>query len=478
MGRYLVFVALIVGSPVSLAATSSDYIARRARLAEAIGPSSIFIALSAPVAQRNGDVTWPYRQDDNLLYLTGVSAPDTSLVIIPAESEYAENLFTPEAQTSAPALRQNTGIEQIEPAWRFRWFLEAALTGGPWGPSDTNSVYRPSTMPKTLDAVRSGRVEIWLLLGQRAVNEQSASAAERLAAELRRRFPEVAIRDAWPLLVQMREVKSRSEIETIQRAVDITVAAQRAAMRRVLTASHEYQIQATVEHVFRDSGACCWAFPSIIASGRNALVYHYTRNSDAIARDALILVDIGAEVDGYAADVARTFPAGGSFSTEQKTIYNTVLAAHEESSQTLRPGRTLLDVYDTLLDALAPGLLELGLIAKPEPEQIKMYLHSTAGHHVGLQVHDVFTRGRGLEPGMVVVNEPFLRVNEAHVRATSTFQNLSTADQERIEAALERYGGITVQIEDVFVITEAVPRNLSAAAPRTVAEIEAWMSQR
>src|SRR3954468_2498900 len=117
-------------------------------------------------------------------------------------------------------------------------------------------------------------------------------------------------------------------------------------MTRVLTAAHEYEIQATIDYTFRNLGACCWAFPSIVAAGRNATTLHYETNNDAIARDGLLLTDIGAEVEGYGADVTRTYPADGTFSPEQRAIYDAVLAAQEESLALMRPGRRHLEVND------------------------------------------------------------------------------------------------------------------------------------
>jgi len=330
-------------------------------------------------------------------------------------------------------------------------------------------------MPAFSEAIKDGRAEVWMLLGSRSRTDEDQSPEERLAAELRRRFPEIRVRDAWPLLIQLRQMKSAREIDLIQRATDITVLAEKAAMRRALAATHEYQIQATVEATFRENGACCWAFPSIVAAGRNALTPHYFRNDAPISKGDLIVVDIGAEIEGYASDVARTFPAGGSFAPDQAALYNVVLAAHEESMRALKPGATLRDAYEKGVDVLSRGLLSLGLITKNERAQIRWYVPSTAGHQVGLNVHDVFDRARKLEPGMVVTNEPAIYVAEDDVRGSPVFRRLSSQDQQRIEAALKKYGGIGIRIEDTFVITAEGARMLSSGAPATKRDIEEWM---
>src|SRR5262249_33920383 len=147
-------------------------------------------------------------------------------------------------------------------------------------------------------------------------------------------------------LFAMREIKSDAELALIRRAIDVTVAAQKAAMGRVLTASRENEVQATIEFTFRDMGACCWAFPSIVAAGRNATTLHYEANHDPIVRDGLLLTDIGAEVEGYSADVTRTYPANGTFSTAQRAIYDAVYAAQNETLALMRPGHKFIEIYN------------------------------------------------------------------------------------------------------------------------------------
>jgi len=191
-------------------------------------------------------------------------------------------------------------------------------------------------MPSFLAAVRGGRAEVWLVLEDRA-GATALSREQQFADQLRRRYPEVKFRDASPLLHAMREIKSAAELALIQRAVDITSEAQKAAMARVLTATRESQVQATIEFTFRNLGACCWAFPSIVAAGRNATTLHYESNNDPIVRGGLLLTDIGAEVEGYSADVTRTYPAGGTFSADQRAIYDAVFAAQSVPSRSCAP---------------------------------------------------------------------------------------------------------------------------------------------
>jgi Xaa-Pro aminopeptidase len=300
---------------------------------------------------------------------------------------------------------------------------------------------------------------------------------EQLFADrLRRRFPEVIFRDASPLLHALREIKSATELALIQRAVDITVEAQKAAMTRVLTATREHEVQATIEFTFRNLGACCWAFPSIVAAGRNSTTLHYETNNEAIARDGLLLTDIGAEVDGYGADVTRTYAADGVFSTEQRAIYETVLAAQAEAIPLMRPGRRFIEVHNTALEVVGRELLKLGLVTKAMPEQASLYLFHGSGHPLGLQTHDVYDRTRAFEAGMVFTNEPGVYVRKDDIVASDVFRKLPAAEQESMRAAITRYDGIGVRIEDDVLITAGEPKVMSAGAPRTVRDIEAFMA--
>jgi Xaa-Pro aminopeptidase len=464
-----------------------EYAARRQRLAAAIGPSAMLVVLPRPPAHRNGDVDYPFRQSDALLYLTGIDQPETGLVLMPGETRLKEAIFVSDANPlreiwTGPVLarskvRSASGIEQVFSSNQLRSFVHAALTGGSWGDSPLYGYFRPPGAPVMRRAVMEGQATVWLLLPERSASSGPPTPEQQFADDLRRTFPEVRIRDASPIVDGMRESKSPAELERIQKAVDITAAAIKAGMRRALTATHEYQVQAAVEHVFRDLGACCPGFPSIVAAGRNATVLHYETNNDVVARDGLVLTDVGAEVGGYTADVTRTFPADGTFSPEQRAIYEAVLVSQTEAQQASRPGNMLSDMHAKAEEVLGRELLKLGLITVNESGQVRMYLRHGAGHPLGLAVHDVFDRTRKLEPGMVITIEPGVYVREADVRASDAFTKLSAADRERIDAALKRYAGIGVRIEDDYAITPEGARLLSGAAPRTIAEIESWMRQ-
>ena len=461
---------------------SSEYQARRDELARVIGPTGVFIALSPEPVTRNGSVEWPFRQDDDLKYLTGIDERQTALVILPAEKEWRDMIFTRPFDATAELwtgpipttdeVKAVSGVTKIHPYDRFDAFLAALFGGKPWGPSTEYRAFRTPGFPNFRGIQREGRAVVWLLLGDRAA---TAAPVKNLLARLRTDYPELQFRDATPHLLHMREVKSPAELALLQRAIDITDEAHRAAMQRVRTATHENQLQATIEFTYRDRGADGWGFPSIVGAGRNATILHYENPEEPIDRNGLVLIDIGAEVDGYTADITRTIPADGTFSAEQRAIHNAVLRAQSESMKLMRPGSSFSQVNRRAEEILGEELLKLGLITKNVMDQVRLYYPHGVGHPIGLQVHDVYDRARPFEEGMVVTNEPGIYVRRADIVASEFYKKLTDEERKGVDAALARYEGIGVRIEDDLLITKTDPRLLSKA-PRSAAEIEAFIS--
>jgi Xaa-Pro aminopeptidase len=483
------FALLTVQTPAQHAGIApAEYQARRTALAKSIGTDAVFIAFSSEPARRTGDVDWPFRQEDNLLYLTGMNEPDTTLVLLPGERERREVIFSRDRDPSnerwtgiIPSKEQvtaDTGVRDVASPHRFTSFIDALFQGRSWGEPGQSSYFAPPATPTFLASLRAGRADVWLVMHDRGALGSAMTREQRFADDLRRQYPDVRFRDASPLLLAMRQIKSTAELSLIQRAVDITSEAQKAAMARVLTATDEYEVQATIEFTFRNLGACCWAFPSIVAAGRNATTLHYETNNDAIVRDGLLLTDLGAEVDGYSADVTRTYPADGTFSPEQRAIYEVVLTAQNESMALMRPGHRHLDVNNKALEVVGRELLKLGLVTKNTPEQAGLYLFHGTGHPLGLQTHDVYDRARAYEAGMVFTNEPGVYVRKDDILSSDIFGRLTASEQASMRAAVLRYDGIGIRIEDDVLITEGDPKVLSAGAPRTAKEIEAWMASK
>ena len=475
---------LVLAVPTSAQAIPpSEYRSRRDALARALGEAGVFIALSPDPAVRNGDVEWPFRQDDDLKYLTGTNDRQTALVLLPSEKEWGEVLFTRPSDPleevwtgptpTAEQVRARGSVMRVERFDQFDSFLDALFGGRRWGPSPEYNFYRSPAFPNFLTHRREGRATVWLLLSD---SPMTAAPVKRLLDRLRAAYPDLQFRDAAPHLHRLRERKSLSELTILQRAIDITDEAHRAAMKRVPTATHENQLQATIEFTFRDRGADGWSFPSIVASGRNATILHYEVNNAPVERSGLILMDIGAEVEGYAADITRTVPADGTFTPEQRAVHDAVFRAQTESMKLMRPGRRYAEVQKRAEEVIGEELLRLGLITRNVTEQVRLYFLHGVGHHIGLQVHDVFDRARPFEEGMVLTNEPGIYVRRASVVESFFYKGLTSEERKRVDAALVRYDGIGVRIEDDLLVTAGEPRLLSKS-PRSAAETEEFMGK-
>jgi Xaa-Pro aminopeptidase len=241
-GLFLTLLGTAAAPAQLLHITASEYRSRRAALAKAIGPDAVFIAFSYEPARRTGDVDWPFRQEDNLLYLTGMNVPETTLVLLPGERDRQEIVFASdrdplnERWTGKIASRDEvsaaTGVHEVLSVRRVNGFLDALFQGGSFSAGRVpGGLYAPPAMPSFLASMRAGRAEVWLLLGDRS-SPGRPTREQQFAEELRRRYPEIRFRDASSLLLTLREIKSEAELALIQRAVDVTVEAQKAAMAR------------------------------------------------------------------------------------------------------------------------------------------------------------------------------------------------------------------------------------------------------
>jgi Xaa-Pro aminopeptidase len=279
--------------------------------------------------------------------------------------------------------------------------------------------------------------------------------------------PPQSISDVHVLLDEMRLVKDSAEIAVMRRAADISAGAHRRAMRAARPGVHEYAIEAELAHEFRRNGAQAPAYTSIVASGEHACVLHYVENDGILGDGELLLIDAGCELDGYASDITRTFPVNGRFTGPQRDIYELVLAAQAAAIDKVKPGKHWNEPHDAAVKVLAQGFVDLGLLNGSVDHALhtninkKLYMHRT-GHWLGLDVHDAGAykcagEWRKLAPGMVLTVEP-----GCYIRPGSDVP--------------PRFAGIGVRIEDDALVTDAGCEIITAAAPKSVADIEALMS--
>jgi Xaa-Pro aminopeptidase len=467
---------------------TADLKDRREKVFDLMEKDSLLVLLPAERKNRSNDVDWAYRQNNDLYYLTGSTYPDNYLVMLKEGNKRYEYFFYKESNPqyvqwmgilpSAEQSKLDTGIENVYSHKKFDLFMNTLLNGRHFNPGERN---RDESPPKHLDffsKLIQGQTTMWLSLGQRRqIDNSKASVESEFADNISKKFPEIKIQNFSSQLANLREVKTQYELTVLQKAIDITIEAQKKAMHRVQSAEWEYQVQAIIDYTFRDQGACCPSFPSIAASGSNATILHYEHPVAKIEKDKLFLTDIGAEYQYYAADVTRTYPADGTFSEIQKDIYSAVLKAQKVGINKVTQGALNKDIEAAITDSIGDDLLALGLIDKKDKKQIYTYYAHGFGHSLGMDVHDTFKYYQKLKKNMIITVEPGIYVRKSKVIASPFYKALNGEKKDRIDAALEKYDGIGVRIEDDILVTKRGPKVLSKNAPREIAEIEAWMAK-
>ncbi len=411
---------------------------------------------------------------------------------------------------SAEDARRISGIAEIWDAREFEPFIRAVQAGQPYYPKPENVLLAaPSATPPAATTVADAsrvastyaplyaaasknEAALYLLAPERSLvrSPQTDAHASGEAPEWRQeqRFAEAeggkfkgyALRSAFRIFSEMRLRKSPFELKLLQHAIDITIEGLGRAMGVAARSKWEYEVEAEMEYTFKRRNADQWGYPSIVGCGPNATTLHYTESQSNVRGGELLLMDVGAEYQHYTADLTRTFPVGGKFTKEQAEIYQIVLDAQEAGMRATKPGATRADVHNAAVEVIKDGLLRLGLITERDgtmmaggqlvPQYRLYFMHSTT-HWLGMNVHDVGDGNPPLEPGMVFTNEPGI-----YVRADALTYLPKTPEAEKFAAAVrpafEKYKNIGVRIEDDVLVTPDGYRNLSAALPRTIADVE------
>ena len=430
---------------------SYTHASRRARLLGLMG-RGIAVIPTAPERVRNGDAHYPYRFGSHFYYLTGFDEPEAVLVLI-AGDEPQSILFCREKNMEREIW---DGYRHGPEAAKSTFGFDAAF---PVAQLDEKLVELMGNQPVLFYPV--GHEAAWdtrLLDSRRRVQEKARSGISAPNE----------IHDVTVLLDEMRLFKDSDELATMRRAASISSSAHIRAMRATQPGMMEYEIEAELLHEFRKSGAQSPAYTSIVAGGANACVLHYVGNDAQLKDGELLLIDAACEMDGYAADITRTFPVNGKFSAAQKDVYEMVLAAQAAAIDASRPGNHWNDPHNAALRVIAQGLIDFKLCSSSldavlESESYKrFYMHRT-GHWLGMDVHDVGAyklegNWRDLQPGMVFTVEPGCYIRPADDVPPS-------------------FWNIGIRIEDNVVITQLGCEVLTEAAPKTVADIEALMRQ-
>jgi Xaa-Pro aminopeptidase len=477
--RSFALALLLCLAPLTVAAgpLQDDLKARRARAMERFGPGALAVAWSAPVRVYSLDVDYEYRQDSNLLYLTGIDQEDTILVLMPGNATRKEILFIREADprrehwnghslTPAEATAQS-GIETVMLAGQFEPFIAAMLSKRPMGGS-------PVEFTKFFEALTEGRATLALPLEPQQNLSADPGPVTRFATKLRERFFGFTVTDAAPAIHDLRQVKTAYEQDILRRSVTISSDAHRAGMRAAAPGKYEYEVEAEIEAVYLRQGAMNWGYPSIVGSGPNATILHYGKSSRRMEPGDLLLVDAAGSYQGMTGDITRTYPISGTFSREQRDIYRIVFDAQQAGEKAAKAGGRVADIQAACDDVLRAGLVRLGLVTEPTGQQFKVFATHGVVHWIGMDVHDVGSRTRPLEPGMSFVIEPGIYIREAALEdLPKTAAN--AAFVEKIRPVVQRYRNIGVRIEDSYLMTSSGLERLSATVPRTIDEVEQFL---
>ncbi|WP_447554812.1 Xaa-Pro aminopeptidase [Vreelandella sp. EE22] len=436
------------------AITNDEYRARRQALMAQIPQDAAIIVPGGALVTRSNDSEYPFRQQSDFYYLTGIQEPDALLLLLPGHEAGQSVVF---CQDRDPTLEAWTGRRLGASGVMVQHGIDQAF----------ENIEREARLPALLD----GRTLLYAPLDQ---PEALALAEEALAqAQAGKRRGKPALKgwlDSRELIHAQRLIKSPAELDLLRHACVLSAKAHCRAMRGCAPGLFEYQLQAELEHEFVWHGGSGPAYSTIVGGGANACVLHYIENSAELADETLVLIDAGAEFDLYAGDITRTFPVNGRFSKAQRALYEVVLGAQERAVAAVAPGATLADIHAGVVKDLTQGLVELGLLEGDVQSRIddesyrRFYLHSTS-HWLGLDVHDVGTyrlneeTPRPLDPGMVVTIEPGLYIPEDD-------------DIPKV------YRGIGIRIEDNVAVNEAGGEVLTADVPKQVAEIEALMANK
>ncbi|MFL6733889.1 MAG: aminopeptidase P N-terminal domain-containing protein [Sphingomicrobium sp.] len=397
------------------------YRERRQRLMQQM-KTGVAVIYGAKSIDGSSTVAGVGRQDSDFAYLTGImDEAGAALVLAPGERTFKEYLFL---ATRDPDMERFEG-EQLNIGEEAR-----ARTG-------FQKVYRSNWLGTfvTNFAARAGELQY---VGSLVPPERPVPPALDLYGRVAARVPGTRITNRHGLIEAMRVVKEPREIAAMRKAIEATHRGMLAAMRAARPGMREFELRNIIENEFRAAGARGLAFPSIVGTGRNSAVLHYTGSDTEIRAGDMILCDIGAEVDFYAADITRTFPVDGRFNPEQRQVYETVLAAQDAAAARLRPGV----LYEDLQLAANDVMRRAG--------HMDNFWHGL-GHFVGLDVHDAGNLSAPLPAGAVVTIEPGI---------------------------YQPQRGFGVRIEDDYLVTASGYERMSRAVPRTVAEVEAVLAAR
>jgi Xaa-Pro aminopeptidase len=433
--------------------SQTEYARRRKRLMTMMGKNSIAIIASGKEMTRSRDTEYHFRQDSDFQYLCGFNEPEAVLVLVPGRKHGDYIIF-------------NRERDPVKETWNGRRLGQEGVVKV----CKASDAFPINDIDEIIPGLMEGRTRVFYAIGNdKEFDERVLGWMSALRTKMKGTDPQGEIIDIQHFLHDLRLYKSRSEISIMKKAAHISALAHKRAMQKTRPGLYEYHIEAEIQHEFARHGARFPAYNSIVAGGDNGSILHYVENEDVLNDGEMLLVDAGCEYQAYAADISRTWPINGKFTTAQRTVYDWVLKAQEAAIKTIKPGATWTDPHDAAVKVLTRGLVEMGILKGRVPTLIKneaykpYYMHKT-GHWLGLDVHDVGDYHVGgaprvLEPGMVMTVEPALYFAKSD------------------KSVAKKWRGINVRIEDDVLVTKDGYQILTSEVPKKADEIEALMAE-
>ncbi len=431
--------------------TAKEYARRRQDLMRQIG-DGIAVIPSAPISTRNGDVHYRYRADSDFFYLTGFNEPEAVAVLAPGRKGGEFLMFC----------RERDAAQEM-------WDGDRAGLDGAVSHFKADDAFPIEDMEDILPNLLENRSKVYCNLGRYPDFDKELLNWVNDTRTRKRSGITVPgeLVDLGYFLHESRLIKRAPELKIMRKAAAISAEAHRRAMVQCKPGLFEYEIEAELEYAFRKGGAQYPAYPSIVAAGANACVLHYIQNSDRLRKGDLLLIDAGAEIDCYCADITRTFPVSGKFSGRQRAVYDIVLEAQLAAIDRVKPGADFNAPHEAAVRTIAAGLKDLNLLKGSMDSIIergsyrKFFVHRTS-HWLGMDVHDVGEyrvngAWRMLEPGMVLTIEPGI-----YIPAKRGYP--------------KEWQGIGIRIEDDVLVTRNAPEVLTDEAPKAPEAIEALMA--
>jgi Xaa-Pro aminopeptidase len=411
---------------------STFFEANRDKLANQMLPGEVIVLFAGKAPKSTADAHYSFKMNKNFYYLTGIKNEHFALVLHKRVEQCEAVLFIEKPdydiekwvgrKLKKEDATRISGIQNIQFLDAFERYI-------------TQNVYQDSIKKIYLDLEKLS----W---------DEDDSQAHKFSNVLKNKFPHLMIDSCHPILSKARVVKEAFEVDQINKAIQLTKQGLDEVLNQLKPGMFEYQLESIFAHGIRYNGADGNSFPTIVASGSDAVILHYVENNKILEENQLVLLDLGAQYHEYCADISRTYPVSGKFTDTQKTFYTIVLKAMDAVIDIMKPGIHFSELNKRCKEVLAQELMAIGFISRQE--ELDDYYYHGVSHHLGLDVHDLGGRDLFLEAGMVLTVEPGLYIAKE---------------------------GIGIRIEDDILITQDGNINLSSCIPKQIEEIEALMSK-